>query len=408
MSRKTTDTTLRDSFLERIKKPGCPSVKTIAEEMNLPKATLYSWIAAERQRKRQGVSMSKKSAKRSALTKFILVAKSEGMTPEEREKFCAENGVSFAELQSWRDLSLSAMENSGDGNVMPVKQREDEVSKLKAELARKEKALAEAAALLILQKNFGNIGTGKVEEEKKRKILAAVEETIQNGARLSKACDAIGICERRYRRWRRNVADNRGGYRENNLQRLSQEETASIIENFTGEEYRNLPLNIAHAKLMDQGIYIASRSTCERVMKAYYQGIGRVVDRNIERRKRPEYAAKGPNQVWCWDITRLHSEVTGKYYYLYLIIDMYSRYIVGWSLHTKEDGKLAEMLFAETLQKHRPGENVSLLVHADNGKPMRSKDLKSLFEKLHVISSHSRPHTSNDNAFAESVFLHEY
>lgn len=63
---------------------------------------------------------------------------------------------------------------------------------------------------------------------------------------------------------------------------------------------------------------------------------------------------------------------------------------------------------AETLQKHRPGENVSLLVHADNGKPMRSKDLKSLFEKLHVISSHSRPHTSNDNAFAESVFLHEY
>lgn len=159
---------------------------------------------------------------------------------------------------------------------------------------------------------------------------------------------------------------------------------------------------------MDQGIYIASRSTCERVMKAYYQGIGRVVDRNIERRKRPEYAAKGPNQVWCWDITRLHSEVTGKYYYLYLIIDMYSRYIVGWSLHTKEDGKLAEMLFAETLQKHRPGENVSLLVHADNGKPMRSKDLKSLFEKLHVMSSHSRPHTSNDNAFAESVFLHEY
>ena len=128
---------------------------------------------------------------------------------------------------------------------------------------------------------------------------------------------------------------------------------------------------------MDHGIYIASPSTCERVMKAYYQGIGRVADRNIVRRKRPEYSAKGPNQVWCWDITWLHSEVTGKYYYLYLIIDMYSRYIVGWSLHTKEDGKLAEMLFAETLQKYCPGENVSLLVHADNGKPMRSKDLKS-------------------------------
>lgn len=157
MSRKNTDTTLRDSFLERIKKPGCPSVKTIAEEMGLPKATLYSWIAAERQRNRQGVSMSKKSAKRSALNKFSLVAKSEGMGIDELEKFCAENGVSFAELQSWRDLSLSAMENSGNGNVMSVKQHEDEVARLKAELARKEKALAEAAALLILQKKTSEI-----------------------------------------------------------------------------------------------------------------------------------------------------------------------------------------------------------------------------------------------------------
>ena len=238
----------------------------------------------------------------------------------------------------------------------------------------------------------------------KREILAAIEEAVQNGARLVKACDAIGLCERRYRRWRKSVADNRGGFRENNLQRLSREETARIIECFTSEEYRDLPLNIAHAKLMDQGIYVASLSSCERVMKAYYQSVGKAVNRAVERRKRPEYSATGPNQVWCWDIIWLHSEVTGKYYYLYLIIDMYSRYIVGWSLHTKEDGKLAELLFAETIQKHRPGRDVSLLVHADNGKPMRSKDLKSLCEKLHVISSHSRPHTSNDNAFAESIF----
>lgn len=104
--------------------------------------------------------MSKKTTD-TTLSKFSLVAKSEGMGIDELEKFCAENGVSFTELQSWRDLSLSAMENSGDGNVMSVKQHEDEVAKLKAELARKEKALAEAAALLILQKNFGNFGTGK-------------------------------------------------------------------------------------------------------------------------------------------------------------------------------------------------------------------------------------------------------
>lgn len=157
MSKKNIDTTLRDSFLERIKKPGWPSVKTIAEEMGLPKATLYSWIAAERQRNRQGIAMNRKTSKRSALNKLSLVARSEGMGIDELEKFCAENGVSFSELQSWRGLSLSAMENSGDGNVMSVKQHEDEVAKLKAELARKEKALAEAAALLILQKKTSDI-----------------------------------------------------------------------------------------------------------------------------------------------------------------------------------------------------------------------------------------------------------
>ena len=198
----------------------------------------------------------------------------------------------------------------------------------------------------------------------KREILAAIEEAVQNGTRLAKACDAIGLCERRYRRWRKSVADNRGGFRENNPQRLSREETARIIECFTSEEYRDLPLNIAHAKLMDQGIYVASLSSCERVMKAYYQSVGKAVNRAVERRKRPEYSATGPNQVWRWDITWLHSEVTGKYYYLYLIIDMYSRYIVGWSLRTKEDGKLVQLLFAETIQKHRPDQDVSLLVHA--------------------------------------------
>ncbi|PWK83543.1 integrase-like protein [Hallerella porci] len=126
---------------------------------------------------------------------------------------------------------------------------------------------------------------------------------------------------------------------------------------------------------MDQGIYIASPSTCERVMKAYYQGIGRVADRNIVRRKRPEYSAKGPNQVWCWDITWLHSEVTGKYYYLYLIIDMYSRYIVGWSLHTKEDGKLAEMLFAETLQNIAPAKTYLCWSMRTTGNPCAARIL---------------------------------
>src|SRR5574344_124211 len=154
MKKSKVEDSVRDAFLERIKRPGCPSVGTIAEEMHLPKATLYSWIAAERQRARRGVSMKKKQAKRSPLAKLGLVAKSEGLGVDELNRFCEENGISFSELQSWRDLALSAMENSGNGDVISAKFHEQETAKLQAELNRKEKALAEAAALLVLQKKL--------------------------------------------------------------------------------------------------------------------------------------------------------------------------------------------------------------------------------------------------------------
>lgn len=185
---------------------------------------------------------------------------------------------------------------------------------------------------------------------------------------------------------------------------MSEPEKTEIVKQFTSDGMCDLPMNIAHAKLMDMGIYLASASTCIRVMSKYYREMNRVILKNKTKRIRPELVAKHPDEVWCWDITWLHSEVSGKYYYLYLIIDMFSRFIVGWSLHTKEDGVLAKHLFAEAIEEHCPSNPAKLLVHADNGKPMRSKDLKSLFEKLNVMSSHSRPHTSNDNAFAESIF----
>ena len=157
MRKSKADNSIRDAFLERIKKPGCPSVGTIAEEMHLPKATLYSWIAAEKQRAGRGVAMKKKQVKRSPLAKLGLVAKSEGLDVDELNRFCEENGISFGELQSWRDLALSAMENSGNGDVISAKFHEQETAKLQAELNRKEKALAEAAALLVLQKKTSEI-----------------------------------------------------------------------------------------------------------------------------------------------------------------------------------------------------------------------------------------------------------
>lgn len=224
---------------------------------------------------------------------------------------------------------------------------------------------------------------------------------VASGARLFKACEVIGLGKRRYRRWINRISDDRGGYRAKH-QALTQEEKDEVIRLFSKPEFTDLPVKVVHALLMDQGILIASVSTCERIMIAYRKS-RKVLGKSMPK-KRPELSAKSPCEVWCWDITWLHSEVAGKYYYLYLIIDMYSRFIVGWDVYTKEDGALARSLFEESIAEHCPENPASLLVHADNGRPMKSCNLKTLFEKLHVQSSHSRPHTSNDNAYAESIF----
>lgn len=145
----------RDAFLERIKKPGCPSIKTIAEEMGLSKATLYAWVAANK-RKQRGISMTKRHSTRSPLNKLQLISQTEGMGLNALTKFCEEKGVSLSELSSWRDIALSSIDTSSNG-VISKAEHDSEVAALKGELLRKEKALAEAAALLLLQKKTSEI-----------------------------------------------------------------------------------------------------------------------------------------------------------------------------------------------------------------------------------------------------------
>ncbi len=230
----------------------------------------------------------------------------------------------------------------------------------------------------------------------------ALDIAVASGARLFKACETIQLCQRRLRRWRKTEEDGRkGGYRAVG-QRLSDSEKDAVVAAFNRPEIADLPVKVACATLMDQGIYAASPSTCARVLAE------RVVSRRrlpkiSGKAKRPELRATGPGQVWCWDITWLDAPLKGTYYYLYMAIDMFSRKVVAWEVYAKEDGTLARDLFAEAMKAEGilPG---TLLVHADNGKPMRSRKLRDLFDILNVTASYGRPYTSNDNAFAESLF----
>ncbi|SDY98728.1 putative transposase [Modestobacter sp. DSM 44400] len=157
------------------------------------------------------------------------------------------------------------------------------------------------------------------------------------------------------------------------------------------------------AILLDEGVYLGSQSTFYRLLRAASGTRERRRQATHPAAVKPEPAATGPNQVYSWDITKLHGPAKWTYYYLYVILDIYSRYAVGWMLATRESAALAEKLIADTCAKQGI-ERGQLTVHADRGSSMASKPVAFLLADLGVTQSHSRPHVSNDNPFSEAHF----
>ena len=177
-----------------------------------------------------------------------------------------------------------------------------------------------------------------------------------------------------------------------------------IIEVSNAPEYASLPPSQIVPTLLDKGEYIASESSFYRVLKTAGQLNRRGRQRSPKKTSRPtSYAATGPNQVYTWDITYMPSEVRGQYYYLYMIEDVYSRKIVGYEVYDRECGELASQLLQRTLMREQCF-NQSLVLHSDNGAPMKSLMFKAKMEELGIISSYSRPRVSDDNPYVESLF----
>ena len=158
-----------------------------------------------------------------------------------------------------------------------------------------------------------------------------------------------------------------------------------------------------YATLLDEGIYLASISTMHRLLAERGESGERRRQATHPAKVKPELVADGPNQVWSWDITKLRGPVKWSWYYLYTILDIYSRYVPGWLLAPREDSKLAEQLIGDTCfaQGIDPGQ---LSLHADRGSSMASKTVAFLLADLGVTKSHSRPHVSNDNPYSEAQF----
>lgn len=158
-----------------------------------------------------------------------------------------------------------------------------------------------------------------------------------------------------------------------------------------------------HATLLEEGQYLCSVRTMYRLLAQDGAARERRDQLTHPAYRKPELLARAPNQLWSWDITKLRGPVKWTYYYLYVILDVFSRYVVGWTVALRESAALATALLAETCHKQQiaPGQ---LTVHADRGSSMRSKPVAFLLADLSVTKTHSRPYTSNDNPYSESQF----
>lgn len=231
---------------------------------------------------------------------------------------------------------------------------------------------------------------------------------MQSGSRLKPACQEAELSLRTYRRWSVEGVvqqDKRPeAKRPVPMNKLSADETAEIMAVCNETRFASLPPSQIVPKLADQGRYIASESSFYRTLKAQDQLHHRGRTRVVEKRSAPtSYTATDPNQVWCWDITYCSSKVRGLYFYLYMIEDVYSRKIVGWEVHQRECGELAAQLLQRTVMREQCFKK-PLVLHSDNGAPMKSVTLKAKMEELGMTGSHSRPRVSNDNPFSESLF----
>jgi len=184
---------------------------------------------------------------------------------------------------------------------------------------------------------------------------------------------------------------------------LSEIERKELRRVLNSDEFVDEAPATVYAKLLDQGIYLASVPTMYRVLREHDEVHERRRHATHPAAKKPELLATKPNECWSWDITKLLGPQKWTYYYLYVIIDIYSRYVTGWMLAHVENGWLAEALLADTVAKQNI-EHGQLTIHADRGSPMTAKPVAFLLADLGVTKSHSRPHVSNDNPYSESQF----
>ena len=236
-------------------------------------------------------------------------------------------------------------------------------------------------------------------------IIDLIDKAVASGARLKKAADIMGLSARTIIRWRLQGGgqDQRQGPLTAPSNKLSNHERQQILDTANSAPFRDLSPKQIVPKLADQGVYLASESTFYRVLKEHKMLTHRQACKPAVKHLPKEHVATGPCQVWSWDITYLQTSVKGLFFYLYMIIDVWSRKIIAAQVFDKESMDHSSMLLAHGCMVHGV-QPEQLVLHSDNGAPMKGATMLATLHKLGVIPSFSRPSVSNDNAYSESLF----
>jgi putative transposase len=237
-------------------------------------------------------------------------------------------------------------------------------------------------------------------------ILAALTEAQTAGARLHAACEVIGVSARTIQRWKRHpdVDDRRCGPRRRPGNALSAREETHVLALLTSAEYGHLSPKQLVPRLADEGRYLASESTMYRLKRRIGLGVPRrPMLRTEVTRATTLHRAVRANQVWSWDITYLPTVIRGRFLRLYLVMDVWSRRIMGWEVHDHESAERAASLI-QRICAESSIDPTGLVLHSDNGKPMRGSTMIATLQWLGIVPSFSRPHVCNDNPYSEALF----
>jgi transposase InsO family protein len=226
-----------------------------------------------------------------------------------------------------------------------------------------------------------------------------------DGALKYQACELLGVAMRTIERWQKDdgLIDKRKQALHLPANKLSEVERAMVLTIANSKAYQNLPPCKIVPMLADAGRYVASESTFYRVLRAENQLAHRHLTRPAKHHKPDAHEASGANQVWSWDISYLPTQVRGLYFYLYMIVDIFSRKIVGWSVHEVESSEHAAALIKQACLDEKVNRE-QIVLHSDNGSSMKGATMLAMLQTLGVLPSFSRPSVSDDNPYSEALF----